>query len=286
MERDGGVDPKSFNCPECRQDHFLSSDRNSNSASQPNNSDIVLEIQPDTKLENSASDTANSTATTAPIRPSEKDAISFASEKEKQGDGSISHGNHLDRSTLQSHSNGNKSSNFFATTLHGAETKSVLSDSVDDNDIPTTAFVYIGKKISEKEGGYDFLSDAGSEDYSHSFSVVDSPLSTPSSRTAPSGFQIVPLTIQQQAKAKPSTFPPQSKSKSKSSRATSSAATTTTTAVGDSKNDNSVNVISSSSTAALSDGLRETVIEEDGDGFVAVGSGSGFSDCGRPLRWK
>ena len=194
----------------------------------------------------------------------------------------------MDRSTLQSRSNGNKSSNFFATTLHGTETKSVLSDSVDDNDIPTTAFVYIGKKIAEKEGGYDFLSDAGSEDYSHSFSVVDSPLSTPSSRTAPSGFQIVPLTIQQQAKAKPSTFPPQSKSKSKSSRATSSAATTTTTttAAGDSKNDNSVNLIISSSSAALSDGLRETVIEEDGDGFVAVGSGSGFSDCGRPLRWK
>eukprot|EP01036_Dinobryon_divergens_P034195 gene34194-44178_t len=216
VERDS-VDPKSFNCPECRQDHFLSSDRNSNSAAQPRDISDIVEKEQENFVEKPVNIAYNSTAISSPTGPTDCDASS--SEKKKQSDG---------------------------------ETKSILSDAVEDYEIPTTAFVYIGKKIAEKEGGYDFLSDAGSEDYSHSYSVVDSPLSTPSSRTAPSGFHIAPLTIQQQqanrgqAKPKPSTFPTQ--------------------------------------TEGL-DCLRESTNEEDGDDFVSVGSSSIYSDCGRPLRW-
>lgn len=182
-------------------------------------------------------------------------------------------------------------------TVYYIETKSIMSDAVEDYEIPTTAFVYIGKKIAEKEGGYDFLSDAGSEDYSHSYSVVDSPLSTPSSRTAPSGFHIAPLTIQQQAnrgqaKPKPSTFPTQSDSRSTNitSKPTPTAATATaiavptTTTTADATTNAKI-----SSTASSSEGLdrlRESTNEEDGDDFVSVGSSSIYSDCGRPLRWK
>lgn len=280
MERDS-VDPKSFNCPECRQDHFLSSDRNSDSAAQSRDTSDIVEIEEGNgnsvgKHENTAYNNNNNTIP-SPTGPKDKDG---PSEKEKPSDGGKSFC-HVYPINYVTESNAMLKTNYFSVNI---DTKSILSDSIEDYEIPTTAFMYIGKKIAEKEGGYDFLSDAGSEDYSHSYSVVDSPLSTPSSRTAPSGFHIVPLTIQQQAsrgkaRPKPSTFPTQNDSRS--THATSKPTATSTASTADDVANAKI-----SSTASSAEGLDRLAKEEDGDDFVNVGSNSIYSDCGRPLRWN
>lgn len=93
VERDS-VDPKSFNCPECRQDHFLSSDRNSNSAAQPRDISDIVEKEQENFVEKPVNIAYNSNAISSPVGPTDCDASS--SEKKKQSDG----GSHSDRSTL------------------------------------------------------------------------------------------------------------------------------------------------------------------------------------------
>lgn len=93
MERDS-VDPKSFNCPECRQDHFLSSDRNSNSAAQSRDTSDIVEREQGNFVEKTVNIAYDSTAISSPMGPTDYDASS--PEKKKQSDG----GNHSDRSTL------------------------------------------------------------------------------------------------------------------------------------------------------------------------------------------
>ena len=92
MERDS-VDPKSFNCPECRQDHFLSSDRNSNGAAQSRDTSDIVEREQGSFVENPVNIAYNSTAISSAMEPKDSDASSPV--KKNQSDG----GNYSDRST-------------------------------------------------------------------------------------------------------------------------------------------------------------------------------------------
>ena len=165
------------------------------------------------------------------------------------------------------------------------ETRSVSSDyhmEGEECGIPDNAFVCIGKAISGKDAGYDFLSDAGSEDRSSS---AGSPRSTPKRLTA-SGFHMVPPPSLQQANKQRNVSKNTNNNNNISRDDSNSDNCNSNNSSGFQTISFPANVEPYDQNITLSDIDIPQVEAQQDDGEDYVTVGSIISDGGKPLQWK
>lgn len=153
------TDSKPFNCPECRQDHFLSTP--TTSAREASRSIERTVVEETSSLEEQ---TGAGQILTAPMIDGEDDTAAECGESPRPPHSdSITHPlPHPHPLPLPLETTPPLPTPSSSTVATQPSSSLLIHVDTDDFDIPALSFVCVGKAIAEGDQGYDFLSDAGS----------------------------------------------------------------------------------------------------------------------------